>query len=62
MVVSNFLKAAEKFEIQANKRPKNPKELRKTHVALYRIAAKASVPRPPGDFGFRPLQLQHDLL
>ena len=34
MVVSNFLKAAEKFEIQAYKRPKNPKELRKTHVAF----------------------------
>ena len=34
MVVSSFLKAAEKFEIQAYKRPKNPKELRKTHVAF----------------------------
>lgn len=34
MVISNFLKTAEKFEIQAYKRPKNHKELRKTHVAF----------------------------
>ena len=34
MVISNFLKTTEKFEIQAYKRPKDPKELRKTHVAF----------------------------
>lgn len=34
MVISNFLKTAEKFEIQAYKRPKDPKVLRKTHVAF----------------------------
>lgn len=34
MVTSNFLKTAEKFEIQAYKRPKNHKLLRKTHVAF----------------------------
>jgi inorganic pyrophosphatase len=34
MVISNFLKTAEKFEIQAYKRPKNHKELRKSHVAF----------------------------
>ena len=34
MVIANFLKTAEKFEIQAYKRPKDHKVLRNTHVAF----------------------------
>ena len=34
MVITNFIKSAEKFEIQAYKPPKDPKMLRKTHVAF----------------------------
>ena len=34
MVISNFLKTSEKFEIQAYKRPKDHKVLRNTHVAF----------------------------
>lgn len=32
MVLTSFLKRAEKFEIQAYRRPKDRKELRKSHV------------------------------
>ena len=34
MVFSNFPQAAEKFEIQAYKRPRNLKTLRETHIAF----------------------------
>lgn len=34
MSISNFPKAAEKFEIQAYKKPRNLKELLKSHVAF----------------------------